>query len=52
MDLVSTTSRHCRVTAIRSSAGNHWVACESPNSTTDVVERGFPYRQPGLVVPV
>ncbi len=40
--LVSDTSFHRCSIASRSTAGNHWAACESPKSTTVVGEAGSP----------
>src|SRR5436190_5444832 len=41
--LARTTRRQCRDSAMKSSAGNHCVACESPKSAIVVVPCGSPY---------
>ncbi len=48
--LVNETRRHDRSIASRSSAGNHWAACESPNRITTVDDAGSPKAHSGMAV--
>src|SRR6478672_9583553 len=50
--LVRSTSRQCCSWLIRSRAGNQYAACESPNSTTVVVDVVSPYTHGLLMRPV
>src|SRR5579875_1676069 len=49
--LVMSTSRQCCWRLIRLRAGNQAAACESPNSTTEVLELGSPYTHGRLRTP-